>query len=215
MSEQASPVEIDSDLGVAFGRRTSEVFGGMKRSRKTALEEALGLWLAWRGDSSYLITAVGKRPERESAWRVVGYTKVPELAKEYDQVEARSLAGAFPDQVLAFFARHIIAEVERRPGAEVFSEMVNDLGIQRARASAGQTFALVKDGRSVSVSWASKGAPGLASRTIALTGDRFQSSAYPLLDAASGKTRGNGPGFLKLLAKSARKKKVRWVASHE
>ena len=191
----------------------TKIFGRESKSQETALEEALGLWLAWRGDSTYFVAVVGKRPEREASWRVVKYTQIPNLATKYDQVEARSLEGHFPDRVIAFFARYIMAEVERNPGSEVFSESPEGLEGTRQRISADQSFVRMKEGMSVSVRWPSKSAPGLASRTITLAKDSVQCLAYPLLDGAR-KRRGTGAGFLKLLEKSERRKKQRWIVAH-
>lgn len=202
----------DPELERAFRNRAAEILGSKRRHMATDISEALKLWLAWRGDPSYLIAAVGKRRERETAWHVVRYRQIPELAAKHDEVEARSLGEVFPDHVLAFLVKFVCAELDRHPDAEVLSENPNSSTEDRSeRISADRIFSHAKRGATVVVRWPSSSAYGLSRKTIMLAKDRIRYSEYPALDRIESR---NPIGLTRFLEMSEKKNRTRWVASH-
>ncbi len=196
----------------AFRARALEVFGRRRESLQLAQEDASRLWLAWRGDSSYLIAALADRVERESSWRVVGYTDLPELCGRHDYVRAQSLEAELPEHVLARLMRFVLEQLDRAPGADV---RVSDAGNEGApeppsSLSWRRTYGSLKEGKVLTVQWPSKGAPGLSLRTIALSKSWLEDAKYPGLDRVASP----GPGshaFTRFLEQAERKRQKRWL----
>ena len=209
--EQLDPFG-DSELERAFRTRANQIFGSKQRSVEAAIDEALELWLAWRGDSTYLIAAVGKRPDREMAWRVVRYTQVPELAAKYDETSARGLGGPFPDHILAFLVRFVSTELGRSRGAELLSESQGDSSseIQSERIRSDEVFGRLKRGAIITARWPSLKAPSLSRKLIVFSTDSIRCSEYPALDDVESR---KPPGLTRFLEKSEKKNRTRWVVS--
>ena len=207
------PRGSDIDLAGAFRTRAMEVFGRHDRSLGLAQDDAFRLWLAWRGDPSYLVANLSDRTERESSWRVVRYTEIPGLSEEYDHVEARSIGQVFPEHVLARLTQFVLRELSRAPGAEV--EVEGFPGDQSSRLSReaveAEAFGQLKAGRALTVRWPSNGAPGLSSRVLVLSKDSVMDSKYPALDGVVGPHRASDRGFTRFLERAERKRQKRWV----
>ena len=203
----------DSVLAAFFQTRAREVFGRNEKAQCLAEEDAFRLWLAWRGDPSYLIAHLSDRTGRESSWRVIRYTEIPELAMERDHLEARSLGHSFPEHVLAHFTRFVIQELDRMPGAE--SEVGEDQDeriIKLSRqAVQEEAFGRLRAGGVLTVRWPSKGAPGLFSRIAVLSRNSIQDSKYPALDRKADTRCGSDRGFTKFLERADKKHQQRWV----
>ncbi|MDG7016554.1 MAG: hypothetical protein JRM82_04170, partial [Nitrososphaerota archaeon] len=151
-------------MAITFRTRAMEVFGRHGQSLQLAQDDAYRLWLAWRGDPSYLIANLSDRKDRESAWRVVKYTDIPELAEEHDHVEARSLGHDFPDHVLARLTQFVLRELNGLSGAEVEMRGNEEQTPGTSRqAITEDAFGHLKAGKVITVRWPSKGAPGLLS----------------------------------------------------
>ncbi len=202
---------VDSELERTFRNRANQIFGSKRRSLVTANEEALELWLAWRGDPAYLIAEVGKRPDMERAWRVARFTQIPDLAAKYDDVSARSIGGSFPDHILAFFVRFLSAELSRSRGAELTSESsVNPSSeVQPESIRSDEVFGRLKKGATVTARWPSTTAPSLSRKVIVLSTDRITCSEYPALDVGRRKS----AGLMRFLERSEKKNRARWVSS--
>ncbi|MDE1852770.1 MAG: hypothetical protein KGI38_03360 [Thaumarchaeota archaeon] len=209
--EQLDPFG-DSELERAFRTRANQIFGSKQRSVDTAIDEALELWLAWRGDPAYLIAALGKRPEREMTWRVIKYTQVPELTAKYDETSTRSLGGPFPDHILAFLVRFVTTELDCSRGGELLSEGQGDTSseIQSERIRSDEVFGRLKRGATITAKWPSLKAPSLSRKLIILSTDRIKCSKYPALDNAGSR---KAVGFMRFLEKSEKKNRTRWVMS--
>jgi len=203
----------DSELATFFQRRAREVFGRNEKAQRLAEEDAFRLWLAWRGDPSYLIANLNNRAGRESSWRVIRYTEIPELAMERDHLEARSLGRSFPEHILAHFTRFVIQELDRMPGAESEVGEDQDEGIMKLSRQAVQeeAFGRLRAGEVLTVRWPSKGAPGLFSRIAVLSKNSIQDSKYPALDRKADVGRGSERGFTKFLERAEKKNQQRWV----
>jgi hypothetical protein len=203
----------ESELAASFQTRAREVFGRQDKAQRLAEEDAFRLWLAWRGDPSYLIANLSDRAERESSWRVVRYTEIPELSEGRNHVEARSMGIDFPEHVLARLTQYVLRELDRVPGAEVKVEgspegQDEDLP---HRAIAERAYGHVKAGRTLTIRWPSKEAPGLFSRIIVLSKDSILDSKYPALDRATSPERESDRGFTKFLERAEKKHQKRWV----
>ena len=203
----------DSELAAAFRSRASEVFGRHDRSLQLAQDDASRLWLAWRGDPTYLIANLSDRMETEGAWRVVKYTEIPEITETHDHVEARSLGHDFPDHVLAHLTQFVLQELSRLPGAKVEvgetqEEAKSDFS---HRAIAEEAYNLLKAGKALTIRWSSRGAPGLFSRILVLSKDSVQYSKYPALDRVTASRRESDRGFTKFLERAEKKHQKRWV----
>ncbi len=209
----AVPQPEDSMLTSAFRTRAAEVFGGGERSFQLAQGDAMRLWLAWRGDPAYLIAKLGDRSERESTWRVVRFTEVPELAAEHDHVEARGLGGVLPDHVLAHFARFAFQESSRVPGAEAEVAGTTEHGAARIPGLEIQrvAYGYLKAGMSLTIRWPSRGAPGLCSRVMSLSQDSIQDSKYPGLERGTDWRTEGDQGLTRFLARVEKKNQRRWV----
>jgi len=210
---EASTRQIDSSLAADFRTRAREAFGRNERSLRFAQDDAVRLWLAWRGDMSYLIVKLSDRSDRESAWRLAKYTEIPELTTEHDYLEARSLGYSFPEHVLAHFTRFVLQELDRIPGAESevreqLDEKVTKLSRQAVQEEA---FVRLSAGEVLTVRWPSKGAPGLLSRIAVLSKNSIQNSKYPGLDRGVNAGRGSDRGFTKFLERAEKKNQQRWV----
>lgn len=211
-NDSTSGLAGDSELERAFRSRVNQIFGSKRRSVEMAIGEAFELWLAWRGDPAYLVAAVGKKPERELAWRIVRYTQIPELAARYDEIDASSLNGPFPDHILAFLVRFVSAELDRSRGAQALSEGPKALSseIHPERISADLVFGRLKRGEMVIARWPSLKAPTLSRKTITLAVDRIECSEYPGLDSPDNR---KPVGLTRFLEKSEKKNRARWVVS--
>lgn len=197
----------------ALRARASEVFGRHNRPLQLAKIDAFRLWLAWRGDSSYLIANLSGLPSREGSWQVVKYTEIPRLSEAHNYLEARCLGKEFPEHVQAHFIRFVLQEISRMPPAKVelegsLEESGQDLPY---RAVAEEAFSLVKGGRVLTARWPSKGAPGLFSRVIVLSNGSIQDSKYPALDRTPGPRRASNRGLTKFLERTEKKHQERWV----
>lgn len=200
--------QTDCEVASAFRKRASEVFPGRKNQLGMAEDDAVRLWLAWRGDPSFLIANLRKRTEREGSWRVVKYTEIPGLCERYAYLEARCLQQAFPDNVLARLAQFVISEVGHTPGA-----VVDVKGSEKAveHGTVEWSFSNVKEGLVVDVRWPSKVAPGLCSRIIVLSSDSILCSRFPALDRTTASNRTLDGGFARFLEKAERKEQKRWA----
>ena len=210
---EASPQQIDSSLAADFQIRAREAFGRHERSLRLAQDEAVRLWLAWRGDPSYLIVKLSDRSDRESAWRVAKYNEIPELTTEHDYLEARSLGYSFPEHVLAHFTRFVLQELNRISGAESEAREGRDEKITKLSRQAVQeeAFGRLRAGEVLTVRWPSKGTPRLLSRIVVLSKNSIQDSKYPGLDRGVDSVRGSDRGFTKFLLREEKKNQQRWV----
>lgn len=202
-----------SELAAAFSQRAKEVFGRHRDARQAAEDDALRLWLAWRGDPTYLIANLGGTSGRESSWRVVKYTEIPGLLETHNQIEVRGLGQGFPEHVLASLFQFVSREAGRTPGAEFsLDEIETSKGPDRLRrVLPDDAYGRVKTGGILSVRWPSKGAPGLLARIIVLSNASLEDSRYPGLVSTSG-ARGRGDrGFTRFLERADRKRQKRWV----
>ena len=165
------------------------------------------------GDPSYLIANFSDRAERESSWRVVRYTEIPELPEGHNHVEARSLGRDLPEHVLARLVQFVLKELDRVPGAEVKVEGSPEGQGENLlhRAIAERACSHVKAGGVLTIRWPSKEAPGLFSRIIVLSKDSILDSKYPALDRATGPERESDRGFTKFLERAEKKRQKRWV----
>jgi hypothetical protein len=209
----ANPRQVDSTLAADFRTRAMEAFGRHEKSLQLAQDEALRLWLAWRGDPSYLIVKLSDRSDRDSAWRVVKFTEIPRLTTERDYVEARSLGLSFPENVLAHFTRFVLQELDRTPGAEAEAVDNPDGRITKLSRQAvlGGAFGRLTAGDVLTVRWPSNVAPGLPSRIVVLSKGAFQDSKYPAFDRGADARRGTDRGFTKFLERAEKKHQQRWV----
>ncbi len=203
----------ESELAASFQTRAREVFGRHDKAQRMAEEDAFRLWLAWRGDPSYLIAILSDRGERESSWRVVRYTEIPELQEGHNHVEARSLGRDLPEHVLARLVQFVLKELDRVPGAEIEVEGSSEGKGEdfSHRTLTEGVYNHVREGRTLTIRWPSKAAPGLSSRIIVLSKDSIQDSKYPTLDRAMGSERESDRGFSKFLERADKKRQKRWV----
>jgi hypothetical protein len=202
----------DSQLAAAFQTRAREVFGRNEKAQLLAEDDAFRLWLAWRGDPSYLIANLSDRKDRESAWRIVKYADIPGLAEEHDHVEARSLGEDFPDHVLARLTQFVLRELNGLSGAEVEMRGNEEQTPRTFRQPITEdAFGYLKAGKVITIRWPSKGAPGLFSRILVLSKDSIQDSKYPALDSVTGPHREGDRGLAKFLERAEKKHQKRWV----
>lgn len=178
-----------------------------------AEDDAFRLWLAWRGDPSYIIACLSDRGEREGSWRVVKYTEIQELWERHNHVEARSLGQDFPEHVLARLFQFVSREAGRVPGAETILETAKNAPgpSHAAQPIPGDAYGHLKAGGTLTVRWPSREAPGLFARIMVLSKDSIQDSKYPGLERALGARRERDRGFTRFLERADRKRQKRWV----
>jgi hypothetical protein len=203
----------DSELSTAFGVRAREVFGSHGKSQRLAEAEAIRLWLAWRGDQSYLVVHLGSRAVREGSWRVVRYTEIPGLSEEHNFIEARGFGRDLPEYVLARFIQFFVREVNRVPGARVTAEGIEESPgpVHVGHEIADEAYGYLKAGKVLTARWPGNGAPGLYARILVLSKDAVQDSRYPALAEVMGSHRESDRGFTKFLERAEAKRQKSWV----
>ncbi len=208
------------DLEKKFEEYARRVYNQFKSPMQSATDEAKMLWLAWRGNEDYLICCLGKETGKESVWRVIHYSMIPDLCEKYNHIEVRSLNESFADYILAFISRFLTAESDKLGGAETVIQMAPSLEHGRGQTVAidqRELFAHISKGEEVSVRWHSQKAPTLFSKVISLSPSTFRCLKYPKLDAPMKTLRisNNFMRFFKRDESSSRRRRrrslTRWV----
>ncbi len=208
---------IDSEK--KFETQATRIYAHFKLPTEIALDEAKKLWLAWRGDSDYLISCLSNKTDKESAWRVIHYTELPDLCNKYDHVEAQSLNKSFSDHVIAFLSRFLTDESGKLPGVETISQASMSLEYDQPEISVidpHELFGHINNGREICVRWRSANVPNLFAKVFSLSCSSFKYSNYPKLDAPIKNTRtSNFMLFFKRDEASSRRRRrrslTRWV----
>jgi uncharacterized membrane protein YecN with MAPEG domain len=201
----------DSNLSNKFLQAEKRIYGNFSESHQIALDESMMLWLAWRGDPEYMITASGINFDKEISWRLIHYKDISSMFEKYDHVESRILGGIIPDHMLAYFARFLINETEKVPGYQVHIE--ESIANDKERTNyysiePNDSFKYLSSGKTIVARWPSESSSVLCTRTITISNKEVRCSKYPSIDSQYKQTI-NTNKFMKFIETRARQRKHR------
>ncbi len=199
-----------------FELEAKRIFSQFGDPAQRAAEDAMMMWLAWRGDESYLQALLSDQLGSESSWRFCRYSDVEGLITRFKHVEVRPIVPPFADHVLARLAVLVQKRVAEDRGAEVYR--VTPDGIPEVggeRNAIDEVYRHAKEGFDVVADWPKEPHGILKRRTMSLSSRRFLYLDF-VHPRKGGQT--NSRGFMYVLSgkerassRLRRRSLIRWI----